>query len=89
MEIATRGFLKKGKLMNYAIEQRMRFIDFLLAHYGTINRSALTDFFGISVPQASKDFKDYLTIAPDNMRYSTSKKVYFKNPGFERVWKES
>ena len=72
--------------MNYAVEQRLRFIDFLLSHYGTINRKALTDYFGISIPQAAKDFKDYMKIAPDNMFYSHTRKLYLKHPEFERLW---
>jgi hypothetical protein len=72
--------------MKYAIEQRLRLIDFLAAHYGRINRDELTDYFGISIPQATKDFKDYMKIAPDNIRYSHSLKVYVRNKEFERVW---
>ena len=72
--------------MNYAIEQRLSFIDFLLFQYGEINRSALTEYFGISVPQASGDLRDYMKMAPDNMRYSTTDKVYKRNPEFKRVW---
>ncbi len=72
--------------MKYAIEQRMRFLDFLFDHYGKVNRSALTDYYGISIPQATKDFKMYIKIAPDNIRYSTKEKVYKRNPEFERVW---
>ena len=72
--------------MKYAVEQRIRFIDFLLHQYGNVNRSALVDWFGISVPQATKDIKDYLKIAPDNMRYSVNLKCYLKNPEFVRVW---
>ena len=72
--------------MKYAVEQRIRFIDFLLHQYGNVNRSALVDWFGISVPQATKDIKDYLKIAPDNMRYSVNLKSYLKNPEFVRVW---
>ena len=72
--------------MRYAVEQRLRFLDFLFDHYGSANRSALEDFFGISVPQATKDFKEYMKIAPDNIRYSTTEKVYKRNPEFKRVW---
>jgi len=73
--------------MKYAIEQRLRFIDFLCYQYGKINRSALIDYFGISVPQASKDLKMYLKLAPDNLRYSRHRKVYLSNPEFKRIWK--
>ena len=72
--------------MKSAIEQRLRFIDFLLHQYGQINRSALTDYYGISVPQATKDFKDYMRLAPDNMRYLMNEKVYKRNPEFKRFW---
>jgi len=72
--------------MKYAIEQRLRFIDFLLYQYGEVNRSALMDFYGISTPQATKDFKEYARIAPDNARYCTSKKAYLRNPEFVRVF---
>jgi len=72
--------------IKYAIEQRLRFIDFLVDYYGHVNRSALTDYFGISVPQATTDFKAYMKLAPDNMRYSVTDKTYRKNPEFKRVW---
>lgn len=36
--------------MQYAIEQHLRLLDFLLAQYGTVNRSSLEDYFGISTP---------------------------------------
>jgi hypothetical protein len=55
--------------VRYAIEQRLRFIDFLVAHYGSVNRAALVDYFGISLPQASHDIGDYMKIAAENIVY--------------------
>jgi len=72
--------------VKYAVEQRLRFIDFLIDQYGHINRDALTDYFGISIPQASNDITAYLKMAPDNIRYSVSEKTYKKNPEFKRIW---
>lgn len=72
--------------LKYAVEQRLRFIDFLLFQYGEVNRSAIVDYFGLSVPQATKDMKDYMRIAPDNMWYSNNKKAYLKTTEFCRVW---
>lgn len=72
--------------MKYAIEQRMRFIDFTLYHYGEVGRSILVDFFGISKPQATNDLKNYIKLAPDNVRYNTSLKKYIRNPEFERMY---
>jgi hypothetical protein len=65
---------------------RLRFIDFLLAHYGTINREQLVDYFGISVPQASMDISDYIAVAPENMVYDKSAKVYRRTDGFRRTY---
>lgn len=72
--------------MKYAIEQRLRFIDFIIDHYKEINRETLMDFFGISSPQATLDLKEYMKIAPDNIFYSFSSKKYLKHPEFKRVW---
>lgn len=55
---------------NMAVLARWRFIDFLLDHYGTLNRSALVDYFGISLPQATHDIQGYLRHAPGNAEYS-------------------
>lgn len=70
----------------YAVEQRLRLIDFLLAQYGTVNRSALMDYFGISTPQASADFKMYLTLAPTNMVYAPCDRCYVRTQKFRRLW---
>lgn len=72
--------------MKYAVEQRLRLIDFLLSHYGHINRSALMDYFGISIPQASKDIADYLALAPGNAAYDASAKRYVATAEFKEVY---
>ena len=72
--------------MNYAAEQRLRLIDFLVSQYGYINRSALVEYFGISIPQASNDIKQYLKLAPENIEYSASKKVYEKTHKYKSLF---
>lgn len=72
--------------VRYAIEQRLRLIDFLLSQYGTVNRSAVMDFFGVSMPQASADIKAYLARAPGNAAYSLNQKTYVRTDAFQRVW---
>jgi hypothetical protein len=57
-------------------ERRLEFIDFRLRWDGQLNRSDLTDFFGISVPQASLDIARYAELAPQNLVYDRSSKVY-------------
>lgn len=72
--------------MNYAVEQRLRLIELLLAHYGQVGRPILMDCFGISAPQASRDILDYTKLAPDNCRYVTATKTHQRLDGFKRVW---
>lgn len=72
--------------LSFAVAYRMRFIDFLLHEYGTLNRSALIDYFGISSPQASNDLAMYSALAPANMEYDLSAKTYRRTRSFVRVW---
>ena len=63
-------------------ERRLEFIDFRLQWDGRLNRSALTDFFGISVPQASADIARYQDLRPGNMEYDRSQKAYLRRDKF-------
>lgn len=72
--------------LKYAVEQRLRFIDFLVDHYGTLNRAALIDYFGISMPCASNDIRDYIAMAPNNLTYDKGAKTYIRAANFKRVW---
>jgi len=72
--------------MNYAVQQRMRLIDFLLFHYGQINRRIIMDYFGIGEAAATRDIKAYKEVAPDNIEYSGADKVYKRTLKFERVY---
>jgi len=68
--------------LRWVIEQRLEFIEFRLFWEGGVNRSDITSFFGVSVPQASKDLSHYQEIAPHNMRYDRSLKRYFASDRF-------
>lgn len=57
-------------------ERRLEFIEYRLQWDGYLNRSDLTSFFGISVPQSSLDLAEYLKRAPENLIYDLSTKVY-------------
>lgn len=74
------------KRMTYAVEQRLRFIDFLFSIYGYANPVALTDYFGISVPQASADIAAYSRMAPSNIFYDAAAKYYYATSMFKRVY---
>ncbi|AFT90145.1 helix-turn-helix transcriptional regulator [Paraburkholderia phenoliruptrix] len=64
-------------------ERRLEFIDFRLQWDGRLNRSDVTDFFGISTPQASLDISKYQAMRPQNMVYDRSTRVYVATPDFD------
>jgi hypothetical protein len=66
-------------------ERRLEFIDFRLLWEGRLNRADLTNFFKISVPQASLDLARYQEIAPQNMVYDRTQKTYVATEKFEPV----
>jgi predicted DNA-binding transcriptional regulator YafY len=56
--------------------RRLEFIEFRLLWQGKINRGELVDFFGTSIQQASLDLARYIELAPGNLEYDKSEKVY-------------
>lgn len=72
--------------MNYAVVQRLRLIDFLLATYGYVGRPTLVAYFGISTPCAANDFKLYKDRAPDNVIYNGSLKRYERSESFKPLF---
>lgn len=68
--------------VKWSQERRLQFIDFRLQWGGRINRRDLTDFFKISVPQASADIARYAEVAPGNLEYDTSSRTYVATPAY-------
>jgi len=68
--------------IRWGVEQRLEFIEFRLFWEGGVNRSDITSYFGVSVPQASKDLSQYQALAPENIAYDKSRKRYLKTKGF-------
>lgn len=66
-------------------ERRLEFIDFRLLWEGRINRAELVEFFGTSIQQASLDLARYMEIAPGNLEYNRSEKVYRATAKFKPV----
>lgn len=66
----------------WGVIRRLEFMEFRLYWDGRINRSDLTGFFGISVPQASADLARYQQIAPNNVIYDKRAKTYFASKEF-------
>jgi hypothetical protein len=74
--------IESGRDIRWGIEQRLEFIEFRLFWEGGINRSALRQQFGISIPQASNDLRRYAEQAPGNLVYDKSLKRYFASTTF-------
>jgi len=74
---------ESGSGLRWGVERRLEFIEFRLFWEGGINRAELTGFFGVSVPQASKDLSQYQELAPGNMEYDKSEKRYFATEKFK------
>ncbi|HEY3536241.1 MAG TPA: WYL domain-containing protein [Trinickia sp.] len=81
---AVTGEPKTGS--RWGQDRRLEFIDFRLQWDGRLNRSDLTDFFGISVPQASLDIARYQDARPGNMEYDRSLRVYVATSVFSPVF---
>lgn len=71
---------------SYAVEQRMRMIDFLLASYGYVAPRYLADYFGISKPQSSLDFRLYNEQNPGNMTYLHGTMCWCATDVFKRAY---
>lgn len=65
-----------GTKRRWGAEQRLEFIEFRAFWEGGVNRSDITDRFGVSVPQASNDLSQYRELAPSNLFYDSSAKRY-------------
>lgn len=57
-------------------QRRLEFIDFRLKWDGRLNRSDLRTYFNISIPQASLDIAKYAELAPQNLRYDRTSRLY-------------
>lgn len=68
--------------VKWSQERRLQFIDFRLQWGGRINRRDVTEFFKISVPQASADIARYAELAPGNLEYDTSSRTYVATSAF-------
>lgn len=75
--------------VKWSQERRLQFIDFRLQWGGRINRRDVTDFFKISVPQASADIARYAEVAPGNLEYDTRSRTYVATPAFAPRYESS
>lgn len=85
---AAEGSSESGaeKSLRWSQDRRLEFLDFRLRWDGRINRSDLTSFFGISIPQATNDISKYLELAPGNASYDRSSRMYIALPDFRPLY---
>ena len=67
---------REPKTGRWGQERRLEFIDYRLSWDRRLNRAELVDYFGISIQQASLDISRYAELAPNNLEYDKSEKVY-------------
>lgn len=67
------------------VRERLAFIDFFAYFLGRVGRKELSDRFGISAPVATRDFRLYNQIAPNNLVYRPSDRAYFKSDNFSLI----
>ena len=70
----------------WSVRRRLEFIEFRLFWSGRLNRSDLTEMFGISAPQGSADIKDYERLAPENITYDPTLKAFIRTPAFSPIF---
>ena len=71
--------------MRWSTKKRLEFIESRLFWDGKISRKDLTDYFDVSIPQATKDLKQYAELAPENIKYDASAKQYVTGDDFRRT----
>ena len=69
--------------MRWSTRKRLEFIESRLFWDGKISRKDLTDYFDVSVPQATKDLKMYSELAPENIHYDNRAKHYQAGTNFK------
>jgi hypothetical protein len=72
--------------LTYAMEQRMRFIDFQIFHYGHITRRHLIDFFGVTSATATRDFALFIELYPNQIKLHTLTKLYVPTKQYSRIF---
>lgn len=66
--------------------ERLWQIDFLVRFRGQVTRQDLVRRFGIALSNATRDFTLYRQLAPDNLDYDHSDKVYRRTSGFQPLF---
>ena len=63
--------------LRWGVERRLEFAEFRIVWDGRLNRNDITEFFGISTPQAAADISRYQELAPNNITYDKSANPHY------------
>ncbi len=69
--------------------ERLAYIDFLLYFIGELTRPDITTRFGIAPAGATRDIATYKEIAPSNINFHSSGKLYRPSAAFQPVFEHS
>lgn len=69
--------------LRWQVKQRMTFIRSVIINQKRINRRDLMDQFGVSTPQASKDFQQFKELYPKVLEYDFKEKYYTLRKGLK------
>lgn len=62
--------------------ERLSYIEFRLYFFGRVGRQDLMDRFGVASAGATRDFSHYKELAPNNIAFDNTSKVYVIREGF-------
>ena len=77
---------KEPSDITHAQRERLAFIEFRLWFLGDVRRPDLIDRFGIAPAVATRDLTAYRALAPDNMDFDGSRKLYVPSKSFTPVF---
>lgn len=66
----------EGRPVNWFTDQRQRWIAETVGIFGFINRDHIVRKFGVSVPQASVDLREFQRLHPRAIKYNQTSKRY-------------
>jgi hypothetical protein len=77
---------KKLAEFNFPQKQRLAFIDFLLMFKGSFSRVDLTSKFEMGMANATRDIALYRELAPTNLDFENTSKIYIQNKKFKPLF---
>lgn len=74
------------KLLSYAQQERLTFIDFCLQYFGQVARADLIRHFNTGLASGTRDFTLYKTLASDNLLLKHETKQYYRTANFKPLF---